>query len=302
MLLLHLVPVGLSLLKKGHVEFPDSPLTARQALQHASTGPRHELDWGRLGPAGLPRLAAGLGTDTAAEWTSIAAIRDERRYASVQGEAYLFIATDTTDGLRAATLVAERYQDSAIRYVDEPLAARRGEVLEPGDGCVYRIPDLDLGNLTLTSTTWRSLGRVGRLAADTATQSPRGEWHVILHLSGGYKAMIPYLMVLAEAVHSRLRDNRPDSAHRPSIRAVVIHEDSVGQGSPEPPLVIDVPVRSIRRDLLTFTKKLAAAARPDSDLVDAGVADDLLGLFTEVVEGTQKRRLTSAGLITVSVL
>lgn len=300
MFLLHLVPVGLSLVEKGHLEFPDSLLTARQALQHAATGPRHELDWDRLGPAGLPRLAAGLGTDTAAEWTSIAAIRDEPRYASRDGEAYVFIATDTHEGLRAAALVAERYQDSTIHYLDEPLTAERREVLEPGDVSLCRIPDLDLGKLKPTPTTWRSLGAVGRLAADTATEAP-GEWHVIVHLSGGYKAMIPYLMVLSEAVHSRLRDNRPDSAHRPSIRAVAIHEETLRQ-APEAPIVIDIPVRSIRSHLLGFAKKLAVAARPDSDLVDAAVADNLLGLFTESVEGQRKRRLTSAGLITVSVL
>ncbi len=300
MLIMHLVPVGLSLL--DDIELPDSPLTVREALQHAATDPHRELDWNRLGPAGVPRPTATFDNRSAAEWTSIAATTSEPRYASVDGEAYVFIATDTDEGLRAATLVAERYQHSAIRYLDEPLASG-SPGLEPGDVYVCRVLDLNLGFKQPTSITWRSLGAVGRMVANTASQSPHGEWHVVVHLSGGYKAMIPYLMVMAEAVHSRLRDNRPDSAHRPSIRAVAVHELSLTQASSGKPVVIDVPVRSIRQNLLKAAKKLTAAAQPDSDLVDADVADDLQGLFTEVVEGERKhRRLTSAGLITVNVL
>jgi hypothetical protein len=294
MLILHLVPVGLSLL--DHIESPDSALTVREALQHAATGPTQQLDWGRLGPAGLPRPATAADAGMAAEWTSLTATTAQPRYASVAGEAYVFIATDTDDGLRAATLIAERYQHSAIHYLDEPLAAGR-PVLEPDDVYVCRIPDLDLGIRTPTPTTWRSLGAVGRLTADTATQTARGEWHVILHLSGGYKAMIPYLMVMAEGVHSRLRDRSLESAGRPLIRAVAIHDSSLAQR----PIVIDVPVRAIEGDLLADVKKLAKAARPDSDLVDAGVGEDLLGLLLER-ESERTRRLTEAGLIMVSVL
>jgi hypothetical protein len=293
MLLLHLVPVGLSLLDKGRLEFPGSAITAQQALQYAATGQRHELDWDRLGPAEFPRrLAAGFGTDTAAEWTSIAAIREESRYASAQGDAFAFIATDTDGGLRAATLVAERYRQSAIRYLDEPLTAGRNDVLEPGDVYVCRVPDLDLGRLSPTPATWRSLGAVGRLAANAATQTARGEWHVILHLSGGYKAMVPYLMVLAEAVQSRLR-----ARSCVEMRAVALHESSLERDT----ILVDVPVRAVEGDLLDDVKKLSAAARLDSELVAAGVGEQLLGLFTER-HSSGYHRLTDPGLITVTVL
>ncbi|MFN2497424.1 MAG: hypothetical protein ABR608_16220 [Pseudonocardiaceae bacterium] len=298
MLIVHLVPVGLSLL--DHVELPDPPVAARDALRHAAPGPRHELDWDRLGPAGMPQLAT---TDPlmAAEWTSIRSSLTGPRYASVDGEAYVFLATDTDQGLRAATLLTQPYQRSTVpystvRYLDEPLAAGR-PMLEPGDVSVCRIPDLDLGTLTPTSTTWRSLGVVGRMVADTATQTARGEWHVIVHLSGGYKAMIPYLMVLAEAVHSRLRDAAPNAADRPSIRAVLTHES-------DPDRVIDVPVRAVEGDLLADVKKVANAARPSGDggyVVNAGVGEDLLGLFIE--EETERTRwLTEAALIMVNAL
>lgn len=294
MLIVHLVSVGLSLLDE--IESPESPLTARDALLHAAVGPRRELDWARLGPAGMPRLST-TAPDMAAEWTSIASSLNDPRYACVDGEAYVFLATDTDQGLRAATLLSQPYQRSSARYLDEPLAAGR-PVLEPGDVVVCRIPDLDLGTLTPTTTTWRSLGVAGRMVADTATQTARGEWHVIVHLSGGYKAMIPYLMVLAEAIHSRLRDAAPDAADRPSIRAVVTHESNRDR-------VIDVVVRAVEGDLLADLKEVAAKARPSVDgdrfLVDAGVGEDLRGLVIER-DSERTSRLTEAGLIMVNVL
>lgn len=305
MLILHVVPVGLSLL--DHLEqpvlavdeLPGSAITVSDALQWAG-GQTRELDWDRLELAGLPRVHAQADRRLAAEWTSVAAITAERRSGSVDGHAYLFLATDTDDGLRAAALIAARYQRTTTRYLHEPLTAGR-LALEPGDVYVCRIPGLNLGIRQPTSTTWRSLGAAGRLAADTAQQTARGEWEVVVHLSGGYKAMIPYLMEMAEGIHTRLRDVPPDASYRPTIRAVAIHHSSLEQSCTGTPIVIDVPVRAIEGDLLTDAKKLAAAARPDSDVVRTGVAEDLLGLFIEQ-QGEQTRRLTSAGLIMVTML
>lgn len=308
MLILHLIPVGLSLLdqiKQGTLPalqpalavdtLPDSVDTVAEALRHA-TGRNHELDLNHLGLTGVPRTASAVDTGMAAEWTSVAAIAGERRSGTVDGEAYVLIATDTDDGLRAATLLAGRYQ-STIRYLDEPLTAGR-PVLEPGDVYICRIPHLNLGFVKPDEMTWRSLGAVGRLAADSAGQTGRGEWEVIVHLSGGYKAMIPYLMVMAEGVHSRLRDLPPDAPHRPSIRAVAIHKSTLPA---ESPIVVDTSIRAIEGDLLADARKLAAATPPYSDVVDAGIAEDLLGLFIERVSA-KKRRLTPAGLIMVNVL
>lgn len=306
MLILHVVPVGLSLL--DHLEqpalavdeLPGSAVTVSDALRWAA-GQTEELDWKRLELAGLPRTHAAADPSYAAEWTSVAAITAERRYAAVDGEAYMFLATDTDDGLRAATLVAARYHRTTTRYVHEPLHAGH-PLLEPGDVYLCRIPDLDLGLRTPTSTTWRSLGVVGRLAVDTAQETGRGEWDVIVHLSGGYKAMIPYLMMMAEGIHSRLRALPREASHRPGIRAVAIHESTLGRDPAQRPIVIDTLVRAIEGDLWCDVKKLAKAAQPDNDLVRARAADDnLLGLLIEPVGG-QQRRLTPAGLITVSML
>jgi len=165
---------------------------------------------------------------------------------------------------------------------------------------VCRIPDLDLGNSQPTSTTWRSLGAVGRLVADTAKQTPGGDWNVVVHLSGGYKAMIPYVMVLAEGVHSRLRDPRDGPRRRPEIRAVAIHDPSDGGDPTVSRILIDIPVRAIGPDLLSDVEKLKKLTQPDSAIVGAGVSEDLLGLFIER-EGPVYR-LTQPGLIMVNVL
>jgi len=124
---------------------------------------------------------------------------------------------------------------------------------------------------------------------------------VVVHLSGGYKAMIPYLMVLAEGIHSRLRDVELGPGHRPKIRAVAIHDPSAGRDSTTSRIVIEIPVRAIVGDLLTDAKRLAALTRPDSDIVGADAPKDLRGLFIERVDG-RSYRLTAAGLIMVNVL
>ncbi|MGH3936693.1 MAG: hypothetical protein ACRDS1_17215 [Pseudonocardiaceae bacterium] len=303
MLILHLVPVGRSLLI--HLDQGTSPTlrsalavdelpvdTVGEALRQA-TGQDHELDLQRLRLTGVPAAALALDTGTAAEWTSVAAAQP--RSGVVDGEAYLFIATDTDDGLRAAVLLAARYQHP-LRYLHEPLTAGDPEI-EPGDVYLCRIPDLDLGSREPTGTTWRSLGTVGRLAAKTAAQTGRGDWQVIVHLSGGYKAMIPYLMVLAEGINSIFQDlhtRYPATSYRPTIKAVAVHESSLDR-------VVPIPVRFIQDPLLAGARKLAELTRPDSDIIRTDAADQLLGLFIER-KGEGTRRLTEAGLIMVSLL
>ncbi|MGH3942390.1 MAG: hypothetical protein ACRDTG_27970 [Pseudonocardiaceae bacterium] len=305
MRILHLIPVGLSLLEQirngvlptlrsalAVDELPDSVDKVHEALSQA-TGSSYELDLNRLGLTGVPRTASALDSSMAAEWTSVTAVAAESRHGAMDGEAYVFLATDSDDGLRAAILVAARYLRTTMHYLHEPLTL--GTVLvKPGDVYVCRIPDLDLGNRQPTSTTWRSLGTVGRLVADTATQT--SGWNVVVHLSGGYKAMIPYLTVLAEGVHSRLRGVRS----RPEIRAVAIHDPSIGRDPTISRIVIDLPVRAIEGDLLTYVEKLKKLTQSHSDIIGAEAPKDLLGLFIEREDSVY--RLTAPGLIMVNVL
>ncbi len=144
MRLLHLIPVGRSLLDqidRGVLpalqpalavdELPDSADTVGEALQRA-TGQHHELDMHHLGLTDMPRAASVADSSMAAEWTSVSALADESRYGAVDGHAYVFIASDSDDGLRAATLVAARYQHITIRYLHEPLTVGCPPV-DPGD-------------------------------------------------------------------------------------------------------------------------------------------------------------------------
>jgi len=313
MRILHLIPVGRSLLDqidRGALptlqsalaidELPGSADTVGEALQRA-IGRHHELDLDYLGLTGVSRAALAVDSSMAAEWTSVSAVAGEPRYGPADGHAYVFIATDSDDGLRAATLVAMRYQHTTIRYLHEPLTVGR-LLVKPGDVYVCRIPDLDLGARQPTSTTWRSLGAVGHLVAETAKQTGGGEWDVVVvHLSGGYKAMIPSLMVLAEGVHSRLRDKELGPGRRPKIRAVAIHDPSAGKDPTKSRVIVDIPVRAIDTYLLPFAKRLAALTRPDTDIVGADAPKELLGLFIE--RGNERSyQLTAAGLIMVNVL
>ncbi len=204
----------------------------------------------------------------------------------------MLIATDSDAGLRAATLVAARYQHTTIRYVHEPLTVGR-LLIRVGDVYICRIPDLDLGARQPTSTTWRSLGAVGRLVAETAEQTPGGDWNVVVHLSGGYKAMIPYLMVLAEGIHSRLRDSQ-------DIRAVAIHDPEAGKDPTISRIVVPIPVRRLEGYLLSEAEKLKKMTRPDSDIVGSDAPKDLSGLFIQ--RENSGYRVTAPGLITVNVL
>jgi hypothetical protein len=134
------------------------------------------------------------------------------------------------------------------------------------------------------------------LAVDAAKQTDCGQWQVIVHLSGGYKAMIPYLMMMAESVHSVLRDVRPGELRPPPVRVVAVHESSFKPGTTGGPIIIDIPVRAIEGKLLRAVEELAKVARPDSDIIGDDVSDYLLGLFVDA------DRLTEAGLIMVNVL
>ena len=306
MRILHLIPVGLSLLDKierGALprlrsalavdELPGSADTVRDALAQ-STGQRYELDLDRLGLTEVPRTASALDSSMAAEWTSVAAVRGEARYANVDGEACVFIATDNDLGLRAAVLVAAHYHHT-IYYLHEPLTVGR-LAIRPGDVFVCRIPDLNLGDDAPTHATWRSLGAVGWQVAEVVTQTPGGEWAVVVHLSGGYKAMIPYVMILAEGIHSRMRVEQ-------QMRAVAIHDPEIGTNPTRKHVVVDVPVRRIEGDLLIAAEKLKKLERlipPDSNIVGAGAPKDLLGLFIE--RAGSAYRVTDPGLIVVNVL
>jgi hypothetical protein len=155
-----------------------------------------------------------------AEWTSVAV---ERLRAGDTDAASVLIASDTDDGLRSAVMVAGQYAER-VTYVPEPIKARDMRI-EPRRVYLFRIPGLDLGTEKPNDQTWLSLGSVGHVIARTARQATVTPWSVLLHLTGGYKAMMPYLLVMAEGIRSVFEHQDNVSGGRaPTLRAVSVHE------------------------------------------------------------------------------
>lgn len=242
---MHVLPVGRSLL--GRVDTDPGLVALRSVLRPGSFdvagNPRQKVavELARLAGAGTPGTGlldlhdvfpdeaqrAAVRCDNpklCAEWTSVAVAR--LRAAEVDSAAVL-IASDTDDGLRSAIMVAGQYTER-VTYVPEPLDARDMRI-EPGEVYVFRIPRMNLGtdkpDEQPDDRTWLSLGTVGHVIARTARQATVTPWSVLLHLTGGYKAMMPYLLVMAEGIQSVFQDahNTPDG-RAPTLRAVSVHE------------------------------------------------------------------------------
>jgi len=299
--LLHVLPVGLSLLNSldgGHMAEAAHALstvdgaasaddTVAARLRRASDATTHVLDIAEL--IGAESLEALAGADAAecSEWTSVRLVASG---AAVNSRAYVLIASDTEPGLRAATLVAARYATgSVVRYVADP--ASGPVVIEPGTVTVYRIPNLDIQRGLPNDLTWRALGAVGHAVATTTGDAIRDRWDVVLHLSGGYKAMVPYLLVMAEGVNSVFRHHSAGLADRqPSLRAVTTHETNKNQ-------LIDVPVRYLDGTLFELAKKLKVHLDGKAWTSDTRRWDLLRGLILD-----DRHHLTALGTILVNVL
>jgi hypothetical protein len=299
----HVVPVGISLLGRiDRGELADLRY-ARPAPAQTDASPdgpvRHQLRLatGADGLLAVDRLLDGrerqqlrppTSHELSAEWSTVRAARDTQPAGE---DAVVLLATDTDDGLRSALLVAARYTDQ-IRYLDDPLGWRHPPRVEEGGVYLCRAPGLDLARPDLGTDVWRALGRIGHLVADDARRTPR---QVIFHLSGGYKAVIPYLMVLAETVRSVLCDPEltvPGTAS--TVRAVALHESSAG--------LVDIPVRTWPPGSWSLIRKLAdwiadRAAPPQVAVPEE--YSELAGLLLDW-DG-RSRRLNRYGWIMVNV-
>jgi hypothetical protein len=295
---LHVVTVGRSILDRLDSNLP----RLRSVLDPALLTPRSVGDTlceltraGEIDPTALlPDDAAADIRDASwrltAEWTSLKAYRAAP--AAIPDAAVIYVASDTEDGLRAATLVAlhdtraGNGYNSVLRYQQvpdpEPLI-----VDHTGRVVVVRVPGLDFSSSRKEGDrTWRALGDLGRTVARTAQANG---WSVVLHLSGGFKAAIPYLLVMAEGIRTRLRMS--DSAQTPrglTVSAVCVHESSIGS---DQPYLVALPVRYLSEPV---HKMLTA---PDA----LGTAD-LRGQFTLDATPTEPARFSWAGTILTRVL
>lgn len=142
----------------------------------------------------------------------------------------VLLVTDTLPGLRAGLFNALRMaggEPGRISYADEPAAYR------PGDGTVIvRVPGLDAGDGRGFRTAMTGLGS---LAAGLHRRAGSAE-PLTFHLSGGYKAAIPYLIGMAEWLRSADGDRQ--------VTARVLH-DTAPVGAP----AVLLPLRSLPLDV-----------------------------------------------------
>jgi hypothetical protein len=302
----HVVPVGTSLLthlvRDRRVSVPvrnalvgRGPM--RTLLQGADRGD------GRLTLEPLLHENAGeaaavtaelqrLDPPHSAELTALDAHHRTQLCPAAPGEdSIVLVATDTDDGLRAAALLAHLLAGRAgalPRYIHDPVAAPEVITIAGGQVLLVRIPGLNLDSSGAPdSRTWLSIGEIGRAVAHHVCDT-HGERRAAFHLTGGYKALLPYLLLTADAVATvvRHRLNDPNPAAR--ISAQVLHETS------EQP--VRLPVRWLTGRPLEQALDLSRLAGTRDHLIVDDLAD-LRGSYLQDEPFISHRNLTETGLI-----
>lgn len=232
--------------------------------------------------------------DASAESGTISACCDEARVRP--RDAVVLLLTDTVEGMLsgfwvAAHLLEATNQDAFedLRFLDDvptsdvDLDAQafhaRGHVL------AVRVRDLQMTHPDDARLAMHRLGLVGRLVHRSLAEHE----DVIVHLSGGYKATLPFLLGIAEGLHSLLPGERG-----PRVRAVVAHEDGRGR-------TIAVPLRrldldAVRRELGGFDAN-KTRTRPEPEYLAGYAYDALPG-----TRGRDRWELTPYGAGLVSLL
>ncbi|RKN33831.1 hypothetical protein D7044_08715 [Micromonospora musae] len=146
-------------------------------------------------------------------------------------ELVVLLATDTVAGLVSGLWTAVGIADGEhhrIRYVAEPAS------ITPAPGvALVRVPYLDASNERGFITAMSGLGALGHALLPTSGGQPV---NFRLHLSGGFKAAIPYLIGLAEGLRSFPPSQVAD------VEAYVLHDTSDN--------VIQLPLRTLYPDAI----------------------------------------------------
>ncbi|MGW0084531.1 hypothetical protein [Streptomyces sp. NPDC003393] len=183
----------------------------------------------------------------------------------------VLLATPTVHGLTAALWNALALTDGKPERIDylpapeqQPPAAVRGHVL------VVRVPGLEPREQNDFHKAMKALGTLGRALVTKVAESDDEDFH--FHLSGGYKAAIPYLIGLAEGIRSLPRGRNA------VVQAFMLHRDTQGEA-------IRLPLRRMNLKMLRATlEPFRATGRkrtaPDDEALD-GYAYDL------AADGTQ---------------
>ncbi|MBB4933302.1 hypothetical protein F4561_004122 [Lipingzhangella halophila] len=189
----------------------------------------------------------------------------------------VLVTSDTVPGMHAGlwnALALTGGELDRVRYLDRP---DTDSTKEPGRGTVViaPIPGLDTAGPQGFAEAMRHLGRMGRFLIETLAGP--GE-HYAFHLSGGYKATLPYLVGLAEGMLG-LRE-RGEVA---SVRAGLQHEAAPDRLIPLP--LRDLPERVLRHEL----KHAVPDDRGGFILAEAPAAERLLEGYAYELHGKQWR-------------
>jgi hypothetical protein len=183
---------------------------------------------------------------------------DDTRFPLPEEDVAILICSDTPLGLLAGVWNALALSDGdfdRVRYLPEPGAPLTGV---RGSAVLARIRGMDAGSPKGFQQAMDGLGLLARHVFRDGQLQKAEEFR--FYLSGGFKAAIPYLIGLAEAVRSvdgrclralGVEHVMPDHGPYP-VRAFVLHE-TAGPGAPS----IRLPLRmlvagAVREELAVF--------------------------------------------------
>jgi hypothetical protein len=229
--------------------------------------PEHE-------PARARHLRDIAGELDIGQWPpGISAEIETLRYASGKGQAFpldeddiaILICSDTPKGLLAAVwnaLGLVKGDFSRVAYLPDP---DQGMGKIRGKAVIARVEGMDAANSDRFRDAMKHLGALACGLFESQSLTPEDDFR--FYLSGGFKAAIPYLIGMAEAIRSldevRLAELgvvelMPESRVFP-VKAFVMHEMS------DPPKPIELPLRrliatAIRRELAGFVGGICRGA------------------------------------------
>jgi hypothetical protein len=235
---------------------------------------------------GTPTGGSGWPSTVSAESTGLVAVTDTH---TVNGDdLVVLLSSDTSDGMLAAFwngafMLGGRLE--GLSYLAGPTAVLASSSTPPGAHLperggvlVVRIGNLDMARHGQGNDAMSRLGELGRLVLEGIVDDEP----VVVHLSGGYKATIPFMIGIAEGMRSIEVRGRTAT-----VTAYVVHEDSFAEGGP--PQKIRLPLRRFKET----TVQTELAAFTDGKAKDLGRGDTLEGYAYE--QAGRGWRLTEFG-------
>lgn len=235
--------------------------------------PGHDPDRARQ----LRDIAGELDIDQwpsniSAEIETFRAQRESHAFPLSQHDIAMLICSDTPEGLLAGTWNALRLTGgdfSRTRFLPEP-GMDMGKVR--GKAVIARVTGMDAANPDGFRNAMSGLGTLACRLFETRCLTENDDFR--FYLSGGFKAAIPYLIGMAEALRSldgkRLTELGAAKLSKPGepfpVKAFVLHELT------EPRVPIELPLRrlpaaAIREELAGYTGS-TRRTKPESTLLE----------------------------------